>query len=818
MVKNRHSLERAFSPLKRRRTIQNRNEVHKETSTVNAASKMKVFVRVRPFHGEEESNQNKTIKVIDDKVLIFDPKEEMKGFFFHGVKQKGRDIAKKTNKNMQFMFDSVFNEESTNVEVYQGSTQAIINTLLEGYNCSVFVYGATGAGKTHTMLGNKENPGITMLTMTELYDQINQLQETKEIKVGVTYLEVYNENVIDLLNPNGPMHLREDGKGGVSVAGLKVQKIHSSEQLFNLLQKGNSNRTQHPTDANAESSRSHAVFQVYVEMHSKENGEFKYAKLSMIDLAGSERSSATGGLGARFKEGSNINKSLLALGNCINNLADGLRHIPYRDSKLTRLLKDSLGGNCVTIMIANVSPSPLSYEDTYNTLKYATRAASIKSKLTKNIMSVRVEHYLQINAELQKQNAALKTKVDALELAIKHPPVSPPKADPKYVEKLKKLFWEREQIYTEWWTLESQLRLLQWRIRCKTVQANHMRFQMTQTGADYNQEFIRNETSLSQLEARANGIIAKMTELFHKKSEHSEEYSKFCDEIEEAKVAKLLQTEANLLDLQCMLAGKTIENKHVTNIVKIQDKRLDGLQSSVDNFAKLCSDSYMLLRGKDLLTSTMEKAFKEELLLKGMKNVSWMDMEEGSFSEDTISLSSVSVRPFLKLSLSDIHSTSVPSYVPELRVKPEPLCTSSGVWSAGPSVKPDLNGTFTKEAGDEEDEFEDVTVPPRLSFHARPGSVVKSFGSKGFNKTPAPKKFYGANKENKTTLKVNSKFLTPVTPKTALAPSNKVNFQQKKTPEAKVSLSGLKMVRDKYRTPIKNQHPYIKQVKLKRLG
>lgn len=123
------------------------------------------------------------------------------------------------------------------------------------------------------------------------------------------------------------------------------------------------------------------LLQVYIRMSTKLSREVKQVKLSMIDLAGSERGAATGCSGARFTEGANINRSLLALGNCINSLADGLKHIPYRDSKLTRLLKDSLGGNCSTVMIANVSPAPLSYEDTYNTLKYASRAKTIKSKV-----------------------------------------------------------------------------------------------------------------------------------------------------------------------------------------------------------------------------------------------------------------------------------------------------------------------------------------------------------------------------------------------------------------------------------------------------
>lgn len=314
------------------------------------------------------------IQVVDNNMLIFDPKEESKAFFYQGVQQKHRDILKKANKHLEFMFDRVFDPTTTNEAIFQETTLSLIESLMNGYNCSVFAYGATGAGKTYTMTGSSQTPGITFQTMVELFRHKAELSEERDFDLGITYVEVYNELVQDLLNPGPALHLREDNKYGVIVAGVKVHKIVEVDELFKLLEEGNKNRTQHPTDANAESSRSHAVFQVYLQMKFKATSEVRTAKLSMIDLAGSERASATGCVGARFTEGANINKSLLALGNCINSLADGHRHIPYRDSKLTRLLKDSLGGNCRTVMIANVSPSSLSYEDTYNTLKYATRA------------------------------------------------------------------------------------------------------------------------------------------------------------------------------------------------------------------------------------------------------------------------------------------------------------------------------------------------------------------------------------------------------------------------------------------------------------
>lgn len=195
-------------------------------------------------------------------MLIFDPQEDIQPFFYHGVQQKGRDLLKRANKNMQFLFDRVFSTISTNDDVFVHSTQELIATLMDGCNCSVFVYGATGAGKTHTMLGHNKSPGITFLTMNELFKQKEQLSKERDFELAVTYLEVYNENVQDLLNPGVQLHLREDGQFGVRVQGSQIKRIEQPNELFEMLEKGNKNRTQHPTDANAESSRSHAVFQV----------------------------------------------------------------------------------------------------------------------------------------------------------------------------------------------------------------------------------------------------------------------------------------------------------------------------------------------------------------------------------------------------------------------------------------------------------------------------------------------------------------------------------------------------------------------------
>lgn len=377
---------------------------------------MQVVLRVRPLNARElEQNQRNIIRVADANTIIFDPDDDEDEFFFHGTKQTHRDITKRVNKKLTMLFDRVFDDASSNADVFEQSMKPLVSSVMGGFNCSAFVYGATGAGKTHTMLGSEENPGITYLTMKELFEQIEGHSGERKFDIGISYLEVYNEQVMNLLTKTGPLRLRDGPNGITMISGLELKPIYDADELLSLLALGNRNRTQHPTDANAESSRSHAIFQVHIRMTNKSTGQKRTVKLSMIDLAGSERGSSTKCVGQRFKEGASINKSLLALGNCINKLADGSKHIPYRDSNMTRILKDSLGGNCQTVMIANISPSALTYEDTYNTLKYASRAQKIRtSSLTQNAFKTNLpkEFYVhkltETMAEVEHLNARIK--------------------------------------------------------------------------------------------------------------------------------------------------------------------------------------------------------------------------------------------------------------------------------------------------------------------------------------------------------------------------------------------------------------------------
>ncbi|XP_012933053.1 kinesin-like protein KIF18B isoform X2 [Heterocephalus glaber] len=392
-------------------------------------SVVRVVVRVRPPTPRElESQRPPVVQVVDDQVLVFDPEAPAGGLpaLEWGGAQEG---PRRKGKDLTFVFDRVFGEGATQQDVFQHTTRGVLDSFLQGYNCSVFAYGATGAGKTHTMVGQNGDPGIMYLTTMELYRRLDALREEKRFEVLVSYLEVYNEHIQDLLEPKGPLNIREDPSKGVVVQGLSFHQPASAEQLLEMLSRGNRSRTQHPTDANATSSRSHAIFQVLVRQQDRVPGleqTLRVAKMSLIDLAGSERASSTHAQGERLREGANINRSLLALISVLNALADtkGRRpHVPYRDSKLTRLLKDSLGGNCRTVMIANISPAGLAYEDTYNTLKYADRAKEIRLTLKSNVVALdcHISHYTTVCQQLQAEVTALRTKLQEYEARAQAP-------------------------------------------------------------------------------------------------------------------------------------------------------------------------------------------------------------------------------------------------------------------------------------------------------------------------------------------------------------------------------------------------------------
>jgi len=354
----------------------------------------------RPLNAKERAEKVPEVIAVDEsaRTMSVTPRG--------GGSSGERAGAERASATREFSFDDVFGPSSTQERVYDAAVRPMVRDVLEGMNCTVFAYGQTGTGKTHTMSGARDaecdvlsqDAGVIPRAMSQLFEHL----ESKELEhsVKVTYLELYNEEITDLLGPPAEeasssassassaagkvKHaLMEDGKGGVAVKGLEEVYVGSTEEVFAVLNRGNARRRTEETLLNKHSSRSHSVFSVTVHVKdvSPDGEEFvRCGKLNLVDLAGSENISRSGAKEKRAKEAGEINKSLVALGRVITALVDKSAHVPYRDSKLTRLLRDALGGRCKTCIIATVSPASHSVEETLSTLEYAHRAKNIKNK------------------------------------------------------------------------------------------------------------------------------------------------------------------------------------------------------------------------------------------------------------------------------------------------------------------------------------------------------------------------------------------------------------------------------------------------------
>ncbi|KAH7284694.1 hypothetical protein KP509_34G066800 [Ceratopteris richardii] len=341
--------------------------------------RVQVVVRCRPLSEREIAAGHKSCVLID---------KERNTVQVHNA--SGRFSSEFASKI--FTFDRAYDESCTQRQLYRDVAYSIVHSVMCGYNGTVLAYGQTASGKTYTMEGCDYCPdlwGIIPNAFEHIFNHIRQSQSSDSFLVRVSYLEIYNEEIHDLLSPdtNGrKLELKERPETGVYVKNLTSLSVNSFADINHLLMVGKRNRAVGATIMNQDSSRSHSIFTVTVETSSlapQGNGKMhvRVGKLNLVDLAGSERLAKSGATGERFKEMTKINWSLSALANVISALVDGkATHIPYRDSKLTRLLQDSLGGNTCTVMIANIGPADYNYEESVSTLRYAHRAKSIRNK------------------------------------------------------------------------------------------------------------------------------------------------------------------------------------------------------------------------------------------------------------------------------------------------------------------------------------------------------------------------------------------------------------------------------------------------------
>ncbi|XP_070686864.1 kinesin-like protein KIF18A isoform X2 [Pempheris klunzingeri] len=612
--------------------------------TSDVCSHVKVVVRVRPANDSEkcESFRN-VVQVVDNHMLIFDPKE-VDTSCFGSQRVRTRNVNKRANKDLKFVFDHVFDENSTQVDIFENTTKGVLDGLMNGFNCSVFAYGSTGAGKTHTMSGSQNDPGVMYRTMTELFKRMDDAKEDKEFAVAFSYLEVYNEQIRDLLANAGPLAVREDSSKGVIVQGLTLHQPKSAEHILEALDSGNRNRTQHPTDMNATSSRSHAVFQIYLRQQDKTaslNPNACVAKMSLIDLAGSERASATNAKGQRLREGANINRSLLALGNVINVLANPKckkSHVPYRDSKLTRLLKDSLGGNCRTVMIANISPSSKSYDDIHNTLKYANRAKEIKSSLKSNVVSLD-SHIGQYAVICEKQRQAileLKQKLKEYEEKNMAPGAfnlisSQKQAEFKRVsDSLQQIFSGRAQIRREQLDLERQLKENE--LRQRYSEEDNLQVQYFCAREKTEKATCKHERKIASLRTQQQHICKRLKEAETRFLDNDGLLHRVENEI---KLLKSNDPTSEVLekDLHCHRLGLQVNDlkhhiKQMVELTALQDQENKRMQKMVNILLPAHSRHYSALRAAGLVTAADEMEHHElEHLVLRERGVVWADQE-----------------------------------------------------------------------------------------------------------------------------------------------------------------------------------------------
>ncbi|XP_022444477.1 kinesin-like protein KIF3A isoform X1 [Monodon monoceros] len=334
---------------------------------------VKVVVRCRPLNDREKSMCYKQAVSVD----------EMRGT----ITVHKTDSSNEPPKT--FTFDTVFGPESKQLDVYNLTARPIIDSVLEGYNGTIFAYGQTGTGKTFTMEGVRAVPelrGIIPNSFAHIFGHIAKAEGDTRFLVRVSYLEIYNEEVRDLLGKDQTQRLevKERPDVGVYIKDLSAYVVNNADDMDRIMTLGHKNRSVGATNMNEHSSRSHAIFTITIECSEKGvdgNMHVRMGKLHLVDLAGSERQAKTGATGQRLKEATKINLSLSTLGNVISALVDGKStHVPYRNSKLTRLLQDSLGGNSKTMMCANIGPADYNYDETISTLRYANRAKNIKNK------------------------------------------------------------------------------------------------------------------------------------------------------------------------------------------------------------------------------------------------------------------------------------------------------------------------------------------------------------------------------------------------------------------------------------------------------
>ncbi|XP_026891704.1 kinesin-like protein KIF21A isoform X11 [Acinonyx jubatus] len=541
-------------------------------------------------------------------------------------------------KDKAFTFDYVFDIDSQQEQIYTQCIEKLIEGCFEGYNATVFAYGQTGAGKTYTMGTGfdvniiEEEQGIISRAVKHLFKSIEEKKHTAiknglpppDFKVNSQFLELYNEEVLDLFdttrdidakNKKSNIRIHEDSTGGIYTVGVTTRTVNTESEMMQCLKLGALSRTTASTQMNVQSSRSHAIFTIHlcqtrmcpqidaenvtdnkVISESSQMNEFETltAKFHFVDLAGSERLKRTGATGERAKEGISINCGLLALGNVISALGDKSKratHVPYRDSKLTRLLQDSLGGNSQTIMIACVSPSDRDFMETLNTLKYANRARNIKNKVMVN------------QDRASQQINALRSEITRLQMELMEYKTGKRIIDEEGVESINDMFHENAMLQTENNNLRVRIKAMQ-----ETVDA--LRTRITQLVSD----------QANQVLARAGEGNEEISNMIHS----------YIKEIEDLR-AKLLESEAVNENLRKNLTRATARSSYFSGSSAFSPTVLSSDKETIEIIDLAKKDLEKLKRKekrKKKRLQKLEESNREERSVAGKEDNADTDQEK----------------------------------------------------------------------------------------------------------------------------------------------------------------------------------------------
>ena len=604
-----------------------------------------IAVRVRPLNKKEiQDSSYKTISIISKDTLIisipteYSFNEERKN---KSKKEKENKINVTKEKQEIFKYDFVFDENINQSQIYKYTSSNLIKQVIDGYNATIFAYGATGTGKTYTMLGYGANVGIMIRAIRDLFLLVNNNRD-KNYLIKISYIEIYNEIIKDLLNNNNDgkgsnIELRNDPQKGIFLQGVQLKNVSNENEAYNIILKGNKKRTEQITEFNENSSRSHAILEINLEIQEKTanlNSFKKFGKFMMLDLAGSEKASFIFNSKGNKELGS-INKSLLALNKCITLLtSQNRKFIPWRESKLTRLLQESLSGNSRVVMIATVSQALTAFDETMFTLQYANRAKNLKVNIKKNILEkndVRINKYdefiqnikeeiVDIKKNILEQDNAINNNIntnltnninsntknnDIMDIRVENNKVNNDnilnnKNESEYDKicremlehfdleiKLKRKIIEKENIIED---LKNDLAQKEYEIlHAATVNVHYLKKQIDAKKADIKDKqskIIKGYIKQNELNTKRKEFQKIISNLANKDSNNPEYY----------KIYNLYKYNINLLE------NMNIEHKKYVNISesKRKDKKIEGLMEQIDLRDQFIRNAYYLFEKNEI--------------------------------------------------------------------------------------------------------------------------------------------------------------------------------------------------------------------------